>query len=203
MLAPLPPGTVTPVHAAAIAVAYISGSVPFGFLIPKLLKGINILERGSGNPGAANVLYEAGPFAGMVVLLGDSMKGCIPVFAVGLLFPGMVWLQAVCGAAAILGHCWTPFLRFKGGKAVATSMGVFLALTPQPMAWTLLIFIAVVKLSGHISVGSMTSAVVFPALTMLTPQPLEVRILAVCSGLLVLYRHIPNIRLLLAKKEIG
>lgn len=192
-----------PRHAAAFAVCFLSGSVPYGFLIPKWMKGINILERGSGNPGAANVLYEAGPWAGFWVLLGDSMKGCLPILAVGALFPGNILLQTVCGGGAILAHCWTPFLRFRGGKAVATSMGVFLALTPVPVAITLIIFIVVVKLSGHISVGSMTCAAALPLLTFATPQPLEVRILAACAGLLVLYRHIPNIRLLLAHQEIG
>lgn len=190
-------------YAVVVAACYLCGAIPFGFIVPKLLNGIDILERGSGNPGAANVLYEAGPFAGMLVLLGDSMKGGVPVFAIGMLFPGAGWLQAACGGAAILGHCWTPFLGFRGGKAVATSMGVFLALAPYPMAVTLLIFIVAVKLSGHISIGSMTSAVVFPLLSLLTRQHLETRVLAVCAGLLVLYRHIPNIKLLLAHQEIG
>jgi len=194
---------VDPRHAAAFALCFLSGSVPFGFIIPKFMKGINILEQGSGNPGAANVLYEAGPLAGLFVLMGDSMKGCIPVLAIGFLFPGNALLQVLCGAAAILAHCWTPFLRFRGGKAVATSMGVFLALTPVPIAITLAIFIVVVKVSRHISIGSMTSAIVLPTLTMVTVQPMEIRILAVCAGLLVLYRHIPNLKLLLAHREIG
>ncbi|PIP84580.1 MAG: acyl-phosphate glycerol 3-phosphate acyltransferase [Elusimicrobia bacterium CG_4_9_14_3_um_filter_62_55] len=190
-------------YAAVSAASYLCGAVPFGFIVPKVLNGINILERGSGNPGAANVLYEAGPFAAMIVLLGDSIKGAIPVVAAGLLFPGLQWLSAVCGGAAILGHCWTPFLGFRGGKAVATSMGVFLALTPYPMSLTLVVFIAAVKLSGHISIGSMTCALVFPALILFTPQPVETRILAVSAGLLILYRHIPNIKLLLSHQEIG
>lgn len=189
-------------QATAVALCFLSGSVPYGFLIPKA-NGVNILEQGSGNPGAANVLYEVGPWAAVLVLLGDSMKGCLPLIAVGIFFPGELRLQAVCGGAAILAHCWTPFLRFRGGKAVATSMGVFLALAPLPIALTLVIFIAVVKLSGHISVGSMAGAVALPTLTFLFRLPQEVRILAVCAGLLVLFRHIPNIKLLLSHQEIG
>ncbi|PCI37722.1 MAG: acyl-phosphate glycerol 3-phosphate acyltransferase [Elusimicrobia bacterium] len=191
-----------PHHAIALSLCFLSGSIPYGFLIPKYLKGINILERGSGNPGAANVLYEAGRLAGLLVLVLDSLKGGLPVYVIGILFPDSVLLQAACGGAAILAHCWTPFLHFKGGKAVATSMGVFFALVPLETGLTVAIFVVVVKLSGHISVGSMVGAAALPALILGTGRPNEFCILAAWAGLLILYRHIPNLKRLLANREI-
>ena len=193
---------VDPGHVIALSLCFLSGSIPYGFLIPKYLKGINILERGSGNPGAANVLYEAGKLAGLLVLVLDSLKGGLPVFIIGRLFGDSVLLVSACGAAAILAHCWTPFLGFKGGKAVATSMGVFFALAPLETGVTVAIFVVAVKLSGHISVGSMVGAAALPALMLGTGQTAEFCILAASAGLLILYRHIPNLKRLLAKHEI-
>ncbi|MBI3289152.1 MAG: glycerol-3-phosphate acyltransferase, partial [Elusimicrobia bacterium] len=107
------------------------------------------------------------------------------------------------GAAAIVGHNWTPLLGFKGGKGVATSAGVFAALLPAPMLVTIATFAVAVKISGHISVGSMTGAMALPvaAFTLRSPQPFSVA--AAGAGALILYKHIPNLRRLLENKELG
>src|SRR5208282_4716853 len=113
-----------------------------------------IRQYGSGNPGAANVYRTIGKGPGIATLAIDGLKGFLPVLLAKHFYPENYQVQVLCGALAILGHVWTIFLRFKGGKAVATSAGVFLALSPKPALGAFAIFGAGVMLTSHISVGS-------------------------------------------------
>jgi glycerol-3-phosphate acyltransferase PlsY len=182
---------------------YLAGGIPTGYLVVKRLKGYDIRTRGSGNPGTANVYRNAGALAGSITLVVDALKGFAPVFLSITLQPRRPELAIACGAAAIVGHNWTPLLGFKGGKGVATSAGVFLALLPWPMSATLVAFILAVKLSGHISVGSMSAAVALPIFAVLFGARQAYCIAAAVAGALIIYKHVPNIKRLLENRELG
>lgn len=156
--------------ALALAISYASGSLPFASLAG-WLKGVDLRRQGSGNLGATNVFRVLGWKIGVAVFLADALKGALPV----LLLPRHItqdnpamWAIA-CGVAAIAGHVRPLFLGFrKGGKGVATAAGVFLALAPIPMLVSFAIFVAVLLASGYVSLGSLVSAVVLPALLLIT-----------------------------------
>ena len=157
--------------ALALALAYTSGSIPFAHLAGKA-KSVDLRKQGSGNLGATNVFRVLGWKIGIAVFLADAAKGALPVL---LLPPRIVsardpvlWAILI-GLAAIMGHVRPLFLKFgKGGKGVATAAGVFFALAPIPMAVTFAVFVAVVLASGYVSLGSLISAVVLPALLAIT-----------------------------------
>ncbi len=188
---------------ALVALGYLSGAVPTGYLVVKRLKGYDIRTRGSGNPGTANVYRNAGAFAGAVTLFVDALKGYLPVCLARCVFPGGDAAAIAVGAAAVVGHNWTIFLGFRGGKGVATSGGVFLALLPGPMAVAMAAFAAAVFVSGHISVGSMVGATVLPAAAAAFGAPGADVAAAVASAALIVYKHIPNIRRLRQNRELG
>ena len=157
--------------ASALALAFVSGSIPFAHLAG-LAKSVDLRKQGSGNLGATNVFRVLGWKIGVAVFLADAAKGALPV----LLLPPriestrdpVVWAIAV-GVAAIAGHVRPLFLKFgKGGKGVATAAGVFFALAPVPMLVAFGVFVAVVLATGYVSLGSLISAVVLPALLAVT-----------------------------------
>jgi glycerol-3-phosphate acyltransferase PlsY len=153
--------------AVALALAYISGSIPFAHLVG-IAKGVDLRTRGSGNLGATNVFRVLGWKIGLAVFLADALKGALPVlFLPRRLEAGYdpaVWAIAI-GIAAIAGHVRPIFLKFsKGGKGVATAAGVFFALAPLPMLVSFGVFVAVVCATGYVSLGSLVSAVLLPAL---------------------------------------
>ncbi|MEK7381914.1 MAG: glycerol-3-phosphate acyltransferase [Elusimicrobiota bacterium] len=183
--------------------SYLAGGIPTGYLVVKRLKGYDIRTVGSGNPGTANVYRNAGALAGAITLIVDALKGYAPVHLGLRLCPERPLLAISLGAAAIVGHNWTPLLRFKGGKGVATSAGVFAALLPAPMGLTIAAFLIVVKLSGHISVGSMAAAAVLPLAAALLGSPGYFTGAAAAAGALILFKHIPNLKRLRQNKELG
>ncbi len=185
-----------------LILSYLMGGIPTGYLVVRRMKGIDIREHGSGNPGTANVYRIAGAMAGAVTLVIDAAKGFVPVLLARRFFADHPIFVILCGAAAIIGHDWTVFLGGRGGKGVATSAGVFAALIPLPMALGLAVFIAGVRLSGHISVGSMAAAVVLPVLSLLLKEPGAYSMAALASSLLIFYKHIPNIRRLREAREL-
>jgi glycerol-3-phosphate acyltransferase PlsY len=160
------------VHPAlALALSYASGSLPFAWVAGRAA-GVDLRQQGSGNLGATNVFRVLGWKVGIAVFVADALKGALPV----LLFPPRIdsaadpglWAIA-CGIAAIAGHVRPLFLRFrKGGKGVATAAGVFFALAPVPMLVTCGLFVAVVLVTGYVSLGSLLSAVVLPAFLLVT-----------------------------------
>lgn len=182
--------------------SYLAGGIPTGFLLAKRLKGIDIREHGSGNPGAANVYRVVGKAAGAATLFVDALKGFFPVLLARHYYPSDYRVQIACGALAIIGHVWTIFLGFRGGKGVATSAGVFIALLPKPMLGAIGVFILGVGLTGHISVGSMAGAALFPLFAFLLGEPLPLSLMALAAGLLILIKHIPNFRRLVLGEEL-
>jgi glycerol-3-phosphate acyltransferase PlsY len=183
--------------------SYLAGGIPTGYLVVKRLYGYDIRTRGSGNPGTANVYRNAGALPGAITLIVDALKGFGPVYLGLRLQPSHQGLAIGLGAAAIVGHNWTPLLRFKGGKGVATSAGVFSALLPVPMMITAAAFLAAVKISGHISVGSMTGAIVLPAAALLCHEPHAFTAAAAGAGAMILVKHISNLKRLLDHHELG
>ncbi|MBI4348031.1 MAG: glycerol-3-phosphate 1-O-acyltransferase PlsY [Elusimicrobia bacterium] len=184
------------------ALSYLAGGIPTGYLLARRLKGIDIREHGSGNPGAANVYRVVGKGAGAATLFVDALKGFFPVMLARHYYPTDYTIQILCGALAIVGHVWTIFLGFRGGKGVATSAGVFIALLPKPMLGAIGVFILGVALTGHISVGSMAAAGLFPIFALLLKEPWPLTAMGTAAGLLILIKHIPNFRRLVLGEEL-
>jgi len=189
--------------AGLILFSYLAGGIPTGYLLVKKLYGYDIRTRGSGNPGTANVYRNAGALPGAITLFVDAMKGFLPVYLSLCLYPGRRGLAIAVGAAAIVGHNWTVFLRFKGGKGVATSAGVFSALLPVPMMITAGAFLVAVKVSGHISVGSMTGTITLPLAALLCHAPHAFTLAAAGAGAMILIKHVSNVKRLLEHRELG
>ncbi|MBU5614252.1 glycerol-3-phosphate 1-O-acyltransferase PlsY [Geomonas azotofigens] len=179
--------------------AYLLGSVPTGLLLARSM-GINIRECGSGNIGATNVYRTAGKKLGIMTLVGDCLKGLIPVLiaqALGL-FP--IWIAAV-GLAAFLGHVYTVFLGFKGGKGVATALGVLLGTAPLAVLFGILIFAGVLYKWRYVSLASITAAAGIPVLAWATCAPRETVVMALLIAVIVILKHHENIGRLRAGTE--
>ena len=186
-----------------ILFSYLLGSVPTGYLISKHVMGIDIRQHGSGNPGAANVYRIVGKWAGITTFLIDALKGFIPVCLARYFCPDNYWVAIACGVIAILGHMWTIYLKFRGGKGVATSAGVFAAILPIPTALAFLSFVICVALWGRISIGSICACIVLPICSFfIGNHPLSVNMMVTAIGALVIYKHVPNIKRLLQQKEL-
>jgi len=171
--------------------AYLLGSIPTGLLLARAA-GVDIRTTGSGNIGATNVYRTLGRSVGILTLLGDCLKGLIPVLVARHLEMGDA-LIAAAGTAAFLGHVYTIFLGFKGGKGVATALGVFLGVSPASVGIALIIFIVIVATTRYISLGSITAAAAMPfIITFLDRRPLIIAMTAVIA-LLVIWKHRENI----------
>ena len=159
--------------------AYLLGSIPFGYILVRLFLNEDIRTRGSGNIGATNVVRSGAKKLGALTFLLDACKGFAAVWLASRIFfvPGLANVplrnaEAIAALCAILGHIYTVFLRFKGGKGVATAFGVFLALAPLAAATVLGVFIVVFALSKYVSLSSIVAAVAFPLAALLLPHPL-------------------------------
>jgi acyl phosphate:glycerol-3-phosphate acyltransferase len=187
--------------------SYLLGSIPFGFLAGKVLKGLDIRDYGSGNVGATNVLRTLGTKAGIVVLLLDAAKGVAAVLGIGSLVTALSpdinpsAAKALCGAAAIIGHDWTLFLRFKGGKGVATGLGVFFSVGWLYALFSVVLFLVAVILTRHVSVGSLILAVCFPASMLLAGESAWFLGLGLLWLVAVVYLHRQNIQRLIKGTE--
>ncbi|MBI2069425.1 MAG: glycerol-3-phosphate 1-O-acyltransferase PlsY [Elusimicrobia bacterium] len=181
---------------------YFLGAIPSGFLIAKYAKGIDIRRHGSGNPGAANVYRTCGKIPGFATAIGDILKGFLPVYLAVSIEPELTWFHLLVGALAIIGHNWTVFLGFKGGKGVATSAGVCVCLLPIPTLCATGAFLLGAALTNHISVGSMLAAVVLPATSLALGSPPSLAIMSVIIGAVILIRHISNMKRLLTGREL-
>src|SRR5918911_4268449 len=178
---------------------YVLGSVPTGYLVGRAL-GVDVRKVGSGNIGTANVLRAAGKWAAVLTLLGDMLKGLIPV-VVARLVTENAWLIAAVALAAVVGHCWPVFLRFKGGKAVATGAGTTIGLAPLVGLGLFAFWWAVVLLSRYTSLGAISVMVVSPVVFWLSGQPLPYVLYTIVGGALVLWRHRENARALIKGTE--
>jgi len=175
----------------AVVVSYLIGSIPVGYLLG-LTRGVDIRRRGSGNIGATNAWRVLGPVIGTTALIGDMAKGVIAVF-LGRHFGGQ-GLELFTAAAVLAGHSWPLFLGFKGGKIIATGLGVFLALAPSAALLALLVWLVMVALFRYISLASMTAAASMPVWMLLLHRPAWYVVFGVLAAATAVYKHRPNIR---------
>ena len=177
-----------------VVLGYILGSFPTGVIVGKKFKNIDIREHGSKNSGATNAYRVLGTKLGITVLLGDIFKGFIPLLA-GYYFNLSENQLIIVGVAAILGHTFSPFLNFKGGKGVATSLGVFLFLVPEVIITLIIIFIAVVYFSKYISLASIIVSVLFPILVFFYYPERKYMVFSVgiIIATYIIYKHKSNI----------
>ncbi len=188
--------------ALGLAIAYLLGDIPFGYLLVKLTTGRDVRASGSGNIGATNVLRTTGRAAGVATLLLDMGKGYLAVWLEGRLTGGNIEWMSVAALAVMIGHSYPALLHFRGGKAMAAFVGAYLCLTPLPLAAVLVVFVAMVAWTGHISLGSIVGAGSFPlAVWLIAHPPAIVVVTAILSGVLIIYRHRENIARLRAGTE--
>jgi glycerol-3-phosphate acyltransferase PlsY len=189
---------------AFIAAAYLLGSIPFGLMLGRL-RGVDVREVGSGNIGATNVARSLGKKLGLVVLVLDLAKGALPVLLFERLGLGRVhpFALTAVGLAPILGHCFPVWLRLRGGKGVATALGVFLAIDPAITGMAVLVFAVLYALFRVVSLGSMVATVALAALLWLLGRPAPEIALGILATALILVQHRQNIRRLLRRAELG
>lgn len=186
----------------SIVIAYLLGGIPFGYLLVKFTKGTDVRAAGSGNIGATNVLRTSGKAEGIATLLLDIAKGFVAVWLAAKLTGDSSLWTSLAAIAVMAGHAFPVFLQFKGGKAVASFIGAFLYLTPLPLAIVLVLFVAVVARTKHISAGSILAAGAFPfGVWMILHPPVDVTLAAFLAGGFIVYRHSSNIQRLRAGTE--
>lgn len=186
--------------------AYFLGSIPFGLLIAKLRGRGDIRQAGSGNIGAANVARVVGAGAGVLTLLLDAGKGTLAVWLTARFTGENIAWMTVAGVAAILGHLFPVWLRFHGGRGVATGAGVFLLICPKAVGAAMVLWILVVAFWPYVSLGSIAAAAALPLLTYLLwapghAPPLVVSVGVLLAAVLIIWKHRPNIERLLAGTE--
>ena len=188
--------------AAILIGSYLLGSIPFGVIIVKAWKGIDIRQYGSRNIGATNAMRVVGSWQAFAVVLAvDALKGLIPVYVGRQVSSSNDWLAVACGLAAIVGHSTSVFLRFRGGKAVATSLGVIIGLTPPVAAIGFGLWLILVALTKYVSVGSIVTTLTILPLMFAFDYPLPVKIFGVVASIFVLLKHKSNISRLIQGKE--
>lgn len=196
-----------------VVIAFLSGSIPTALLLGRM-KGIDIRQHGSGNIGATNVTRTMGRRWGLICLLGDMLKGWLPVMAIQFIYNlfetanltehGWMWLA---GVAAIAGHMFSPFVGFRGGKGVATSIGVLLAIAPWPLLICAIVSIVVIWLTGYVSLASMVGAAMLPAMVIVInlvrsiPVPWTSVWITLALALIIAWKHRANIARLRAGTE--
>lgn len=187
----------------AAVFSYLLGSIPFGYLLVRLFHGEDVRSTGSGNIGATNVARKS-PALGVATLLMDAGKGLAAVLLVRALFPGHGPVLATTAALfAVVGHLFPVWLKFHGGKGVATSLGAFAAVVPKSVLCMVGVFLIVVALLRYVSLGSVLAAGLFPVLAWLLREyadPRQIGLIAIAS-LLVVWRHWPNMSRLLNGTE--
>ena len=178
--------------AIAIIAAYLIGSIPFALILARRWGASDLRLVGSGNLGAANVMRASGVTAGVLVAVLDMAKGAASVWLASRLSPGQA-LPAAAGVAAIVGHIYPVWLRFRGGKGVATACGVFSVLTPLALPPALMIFAAVVWLTKYISLGSMLASLALPPLAYAFGSPAPAVLAALAASIIIVFRHRSNV----------
>jgi glycerol-3-phosphate acyltransferase PlsY len=194
-----------------ILAAYLLGSIPFGYLIVRSVAGADVRESGSGGTGATNVSRRAGKAAGVVTLLLDAAKGAAAVALARLVLTSnyaVNWFVVVAAVMVIIGHCFPVWLRFRGGKGVATGVGVFITLVPLAVAFSGVLFILIVWLTRYVSLGSIIAAATVPLFVWLQHALIRpvtgfqyVMVIAIAGGLLIIFMHRANIARLIRGTE--
>ena len=183
-----------------LVVVYLIGSIPVGLLVARAAGGFDIRGKGSGNIGATNVLRTLGPVPAALTLLGDAAKGYVAVRAAEVLGPEPAW-GAAGAVLAIVGNCWPVFLRFKGGKGVATGLGAFLALTPKAILPAAVVWIALAAAFRYVSLASIGGCVCLAIGAWVLGYPPICAAAAACAAALIVWRHRDNVRRLLEGTE--
>jgi len=201
--------------------SYLVGSIPTSIIVSKLVRGIDIREHGSGNAGGSNVFRVLGWKYGILVILLDALKGALAVIVVARFyldsfpfknitpFDDFTLVQIICGVTAVMGHIWTVFAGFRGGKGIATGLGVLIMLVTIDMALALGVFFIVVAISRYISLGSLAAAVAVPLILVVRENIFGVDIpgyhtvlpFCIMLALLVIYTHRKNIDRLINGSE--
>lgn len=183
----------------SIIISYLLGSISFSYFIAKIWMGIDIRNYGSGNAGATNVLRVLGTKPAIIALLGDALKGIIAVYLGKL--TGDESIMLLCGLAVVIGHNWPIFLKFKGGKGIATSLGVILTISPLSSLILIIIGVLIIYITRYVSLGSITSAIILPFIFYMLHKSGYYLVFALVLTFLALFRHRSNIQRLLSGKE--
>jgi glycerol-3-phosphate acyltransferase PlsY len=194
---------VTAAQGLCLIASYLIGSIPTSYVAARAFAGIDLRQHGSKNLGATNLYRVLGWRFALPVGLFDAAKGAIPVLVLAPLASASELFALVCGITAVIGHVYSVFVRFKGGKGVATAAGVMLALTPVALAVSLVVWVVLVLLTGYVSVGSIAAAAIFPVSVLLLEHPAMPEIwwldVGVAAGIIWLHRG--NIQRLLKGTE--
>jgi glycerol-3-phosphate acyltransferase PlsY len=185
--------------------AYLLGSIPFGVIISRAVIRLDITKTGSGNIGATNVAREVGFKWGVITLVADALKGFIPVALARYIFESGTEtaeaLEGIVGIVALLGHQFPLYNRFRGGKGIATGLGIFLALSPISCLFSAIIFVVVVMLWGYVSLGSIVAALTVPLWLYMSGHSTVLILLSLAMAALITFRHRGNIQRLLRGNE--
>jgi glycerol-3-phosphate acyltransferase PlsY len=191
----------------SVLVVYLIGSFPTSFVLARVLKGIDIRQVGSGNAGATNVLRSVGKLPALITLIVDILKGVIAVtlianyfysFDIDLKYDAY---RGIMGIAVVCGHIWPVFLKFRGGKGVATTLGVAIGLTPFALIPVALIWFLVFYITNFVSLASIMALLLFPAIACVLKYPFFVIVSSVVICSMVIYKHADNIRRLVRGEE--
>lgn len=189
--------------ALIICLSYLLGSIPFGFLISKYFKKIDIREFGSGNIGASNIFRVLGFRYSLGVMIGDCLKGFLPLYIVRIMNIEVIGLYPylLAGLSAIAGHNWSCFIRFKGGKGIATTFGVILFLYPKIAFISALIWLILVIMLKFASVGSIIAVLSMLVLSFVFDTPIEFKYFTLLINIWAIAQHRENIVRLIQRRE--
>jgi acyl phosphate:glycerol-3-phosphate acyltransferase len=189
-----------------VLAGYLLGSIPFGLIFAKLFAGKDVRELGSGNIGATNVSRVVGPLAGILTLVLDAAKGAAAVWLAARITDHAASAMIFTGIAALLGHCFPVWLRFKGGKGVATALGIFIALCPLAALAAFVLFVLVALFWRYVSLGSLSAAAAMPLLIYFLwapghAPPVVVTLGTLFASVLIFYKHDGNLQRLVDGTE--
>ncbi len=177
----------------AIVIAYLLGSIPFAYIMGRLVRGVDIRQVGGGNMGAVNTMREIGPVPGFAVLLADMAKGALAVLVAQWLDLSLTWVFVV-GGVAVAGHNWPVWLKFKGGQGLATTLGVLLALTPVEFAISFAIMVVVVLLTSNMRLGPAVGLVFLPLIIWLMGGEVSFIVYAIALPVFCLLKSAPRLK---------
>ena len=184
-----------------LLVIYLITAIPTGIVLTRLMGAEDIRQKGSGNIGATNVYRVAGKLAGVLTLVGDTLKGFLPLLACKSLLELTPTQLGVACAVAIIGHCYPVYLKFRGGKGIATALGIFLVISPLTVLGLLVVFLVAVGISRYISLGSVLAAMAAPLLVLMLGYPQPIFLATLFIAMLVIWRHRSNIKRLIDGTE--
>ena len=184
----------------ACVASYLIGSIPNGLILGKAIWGVDLRKHGSNNIGATNAWRIIGKKAGVSIFLLDMVKGVVGA-GLGIFYAGSPLAGVLCGILAVIGHSWSIFLGFKGGKSVSTGLGVLMMLMPKVAFIVFLVWLAVVFVTQYVSLGSIIGAALVPVLAYIFSMPMEYFVFGVLAAVFIIYRHKANIDRLLHGRE--